>query len=95
MAITKIEFFDDRLSVHYDLQKPYGVADVHDETIDVAYNSVGRLKPVHSERIERPSRIEKVFIPKIEKMIAFLFESHQENSVGPNEENISGPFDCQ
>jgi len=95
MSITNVEFLEDRVKVHYNLGKPYGILDVHDAIIDVSYSDVDKLR-------EPPLKIgagqtscefgREIFIPNCGKTIMFVFDSYQEMCGGPNEEDIYGPY---
>lgn len=94
MPIKNVEFLEDGVRVHYNLGKPYGISDVHNATIDIPYSSINKLEQVPKEKLESRhfSHCEAVYIPKLKKTLVFVLDSYQENSVGPNEEDIHGPY---
>jgi len=92
MSISRVEYLEDRARVHYNLQKPYGILDVHDAVIEVPYVSVMGLQKNPGEVGYGGKYFERVFIPKEKRTIDFFFYSYQERCVGPNEEDIYGPY---
>ena len=89
-AITKTEFYDDRVVVHYHLQKPFGVPD-EDGKIEVLYKSIPKLE-VRPNRIGLGDNwIEEVYIPTVDKTILFIIDSFQETA-SRKEWNIYGPY---
>ena len=91
MSIEKFEFLEDRVRVYYHLQKPWGISDV-DSSIDVLYVSIDKL-PKLPERIGvHGGWGEDITIPHLGRTITFMFDSYQERSMGPLEEDMYGPY---
>ena len=86
------EFLSDRLRVHYRLQKPYGMLD-EEGTKDVRYDTIAQLPfpptVVGSGGINWSQEFE---IPSIGETVVFMFDSFAENSMGPNEHVLYGPY---
>lgn len=91
MPIEKTELIEDKVRVHYHLQKPYGIPDVNDFK-EVFYKDVLNLsKPPKHIGWGNNSK-EEIYIPTINKTIIFVFDKYLENPTGPLEEDIYGPF---
>ena len=93
MAINKIEHLEDRIRVHYHLDKAYAVRDV-DGSVEVPYDEIHKLKIFDKNKefglgLNIPVEIH---VPKCNKTLVFVFDSYMETSKGPNEEDIYGPF---
>jgi hypothetical protein len=87
---NEIDHLEDRVRLSYHLGKPYGIPDV-DGIIDVPYSSLDKL-PFPPEHVGSGtnSRIE-IPVPGGQTVV-FIFDSYMEKSLGPNEEDIYGPF---
>jgi hypothetical protein len=98
MGITKTEFLEDRVRVHYNLQKPYLIPDVTDAHVDVMYDDIPHLNPVPNEVGigKTPGACgEEICIPdsyEVYKTIVFVFDKYMEKNYGPLEEEIHGPY---
>jgi len=92
MSITSTEFLEDKVVVGYHLSKPYGMPDESGKK-EIPNDSICNLPPVP---IEPPGRgmmsTEEVFVPRVRRTLVFIFDSYQERCMGPNEEDIYGPF---
>ncbi len=92
MGIEKYEFLDDRVRVYYHLRAPYGYPD-KDDVKEIFYSSLDTL-PLLPEKIPSggvPEWVEEVFIPKMNRTIAFIFSEYRSGG-GPPDETISYPY---
>lgn len=91
MSIREVEYEQDKVIVHYHLGKPDGVPNV-DGVKEVPFDSIDKL-PELPDRVGRGMNWrEDISLPERDQKITFLFDSYQERSAGPNEQNIYGPF---
>ena len=93
MGIEKIEPLEDKVRVHYHLQKPYGVKDVFSHQ-NILYAWINGLEKYEKDRISvlGVSSEEKVPIPNSDKSLIFVFDLYPESSAGPYEEDLRGVF---
>lgn len=91
MSIIGIKFLEDKVKVRYYLTKGYGEPDV-DEEIEFFYDGIKNLPKLTEFRGLGTVKREDVFIPGCNRTITFIFDSFQENSMGPLEEIMHGPY---
>lgn len=95
MTIENVEFLEDRVKIHYYLQKPWGEPGEFGIK-EIAHRSIESL-PVFSEL---PTPIdsrdnywsEEIFITNCNRTLILVFNSYPAKSMGPNEESIIGIY---
>jgi hypothetical protein len=86
------EFLNDRVRVHYHLQKPYGIPD-EDGVKEVLYSEVKNLPPPRMfDNLDAGYWSEEILVPAIGETITFIFYSFAETDHGPNEHVMYGPY---
>lgn len=92
--ILDVEFLENSARVHYKLGKPDGVEDVYDARVDIPYDPAHRILRLPQKRLLHPDfwHCEEVHIAQRGQTVVFVFDSHQERSMGPNEEDMHGPY---
>lgn len=96
MSIRHVEFLEDRIRAHYHLRKPYGIPD-DNGILEVLYADIPQLtKPPAWVTASREWKVReewyKIFVPVCGFSIVFYFEFQMENTWGPSEEDIYGPY---
>jgi len=95
MAIKDVEKLEDKLVVHYRLQKPWGIKD-EEGTREIIYKSIEKLRSLpkvfEGSSIPVTRVIEDISVPELGKIISFVFESYSEKSAGPPEEGLEGVY---
>jgi hypothetical protein len=93
MATIKAEFLDDRAVFHCCYTIRPGVYKMDDEKrdVEILYANIDKLSKTPSEP-HPPCEHKEFIIPKINRTVFFVIDSWQEHSMGPNEENVLGPY---
>ena len=95
MGITNTEYLEDKVRVHYILQKPWGVED-ENCSVEILYENVLGMHPIPAEfpitGIPVNREIERVNIPNLGRDIVLVFEKYSEKSAGPAEEDLVGVY---
>ena len=91
MPITKKEYFNDKVRVHYHLRKPFGMDD--EITFkEICYEEVDKLPQPPKFIPDDLDSIEEVYISDINKTILFRHRSHLESAYAGIEQDMDGPF---
>lgn len=98
MGSTNVEFLDDRVRVHYYLQREFGIPDEYGVE-EVMYDSLQNLPKAPQDtgkgfsewRIGEPTRV-TISLPEGHGAIVFVLQFHQERGYGPSEEDMYGPY---
>lgn len=96
--LMKTEFLNDRIKVDYHLKRISGFPD-ETGSMEFFYSNIDSLeklpenfKPRSGKGMKFASWLEEIYIPVVDKKIAFICESVPENSAGEREENFKGPY---
>ena len=94
MAITKTEFLNDRLRVHFFCPRPWGSDDEY-SVVEVAYETIHELSPIPVDQGHGDFREvweEAVYVPDLQVTLVFRFAKWQETDDCRMEALVGGPY---
>ena len=96
MTTAKPQFLKDRMRVYRNIQKAYGMPDER-TFFEIGYHSIPYLEPPPStfpKEVEAECEMERIeiYVPKAKATILFVVTGYMENSWGPSEEFLHGPY---